>query len=167
MIVSYFFTIIAYILLVSILVLNFLAQKNYMKSKVIYINNPPPVCVYGDNLPSINQNSLNKCRDKKGNIIDNYYTYTVSGIKFVVTDKVQTFYYKICNIFCGKSGTNNTLLTNGNCKNPSKNYNTCIQLLEPPENCKNPEQALFTDFNNTPYFASDIFPSKSLNCFQD
>ena len=60
MIASYFFTVIAYILLFSIVVLNFLAQKKYKESKIIYIENPAPVCIFSDNLPSVNQSSLNQ-----------------------------------------------------------------------------------------------------------
>ena len=163
MIASYFFTIIAYILLISIVVLNFLAQKKYRESKVIYIKNPSPVCTYGDNIPSVSESSLNKCKDKSGKIIDDYFTFTEGGIKFVITDKNQPFYMKICNQYCGPKNR----LTNGNCKNPSRNYQECIKLLQPPKNCKNPSQALLVDFKGTPYFASDIFPSKSLGCVAD
>ena len=167
MFVGYFFTSLIYILLISSLVLNFLAQKNYVKGKTVIINNPSPVCIYGNNIEKVNINSLNPCKDKKGNIIPDYYTYSINGLKFVVTDKLQSFYTTICNKFCGGSGDNNLLLTNGNCKNPSSKYTFCLELLEPPKNCKNPEQAIFVDFEGKPYFANDIFPSKYLNCLQD
>ena len=163
MIASYFFTVIAYILLFSIVVLNFLAQKKYKESKIIYVENPAPVCIFSDNLPSVNQSSLNQCKDKSGKIIDDYFIFTEGGIKFVVTDKNQKFYMKICKQYCGSKN----MLTNGNCKNPSSNYQECIKLLQPPKNCKNPAQALFVDFKGNPYFASDIFPSKYLGCVAD
>jgi hypothetical protein len=163
MIASYFFTVIAYILLISIVVLNFLAQKNYRESKVIYIKNPSPVCTYGDNTIFVRRDTLNQCKDKSGKIIDDYFTFTEGGLKFVVTDKEQSFYMKICNKFCGPKNR----LTNGNCKNPPANYQECIKLLQPPKNCKNPSQALLVDFKGNPYFASDIFPSKSLGCVKD
>ena len=158
MIVGYFFTALAYILIISFLVFNNLAQKKYKKSKSVYINNPAPVCTFGQNIQTINTASLKPCKNLSGNKISDYFVYTSEADSFVVSRKNQEFYAKICNKYCPEK------LINGNCGKQTSNYTNCINLLEPPQGCKNPSQALFVDQNGSPYFANDLYPSLRLNC---
>jgi len=145
-------------MIAAFLVFNILAQRKYEKSKTVFINNPSPVCVFGQNVPTINTDSLNQCKNKSGNTIDGFFVYTNEGNGFVVSKKNQVFYSKICNNYCPQK------LTNGNCGKQTQKYTNCLNLLEPPTGCKNPSQALFIDENGNPYFAADIYPSKNLNC---
>lgn len=158
MIVGYLFTALAYILILAFLVFNILAQEKYKKSKTVYISNPSPVCTFGTDLPTVNTESLKPCKTLTGNIVSDYFVYTTEGDTFVVSRKNQDFYAKICNKYCPDK------LINGNCRNQNNKYINCINLLEPPQGCKNPSQALFVDQNGSPYFANDIFPSLSLGC---
>ena len=158
MIVSYIFTGLAYVLILLILILNILAQRNYEKSKTVFINNPAPVCTFGQNIPTINTDSLTDCKTKAGNVVPNYFVYSNQGNSFVVSEKEQVFYTKICNKYCPQK------LTNGNCNKQTQKYTNCLQLLEPPKGCKNPAQAIFINEKGKPYFAADIFPSTSLGC---
>lgn len=159
MIVSYIFTLLAYILIFLILILNILSQKKYEKSKTIFINNPAPVCTFGQNIPTINTKTLKKCKNKSGNTVPDYFVYS-DGINdnYVVSKDEQVFYTKVCNRYCPQK------LINGNCNKQTPKYTSCLQLLEPPKGCKNPSQALFINENGDPYFAADIFPSTNLGC---
>jgi len=155
MFVSYFYTLLAYVLLLGILYCNVIAQQKYMKSKEIYIKNPKPSCNFDpSNLPSVNLENISVCLDQSKNEVPNYYVYTppFSAFSFIVTDKIQTHYSNVCNNFC------KNLNKNGNCLSKTNAYDSCLKLLEPPANCKNAASPLFTGSQNgIPYFALNIF----------
>ena len=91
MFVSYFYTLLAYVLLFGILYCNIIAQRKYMKSKKIYIQNPKPACNFdASSLPSVNLIDLPICLDNSKNEVPNYYVYTppYSTINFIITNQI-------------------------------------------------------------------------------
>jgi hypothetical protein len=159
MLISYFFLICAMTLLLAIFILNILSQKKYEESKIIYISNPDPPCTFGSDLPVVEKENLGFCLDEDNNEVLNYYVYTFnSALKFVVTNKKETFYMDICNQLCPDK------LLNGNCNSKIPGYETCIFLLEPPAGCTNPAKPIFTDKNGIEYFAAGIYPSPKNDC---
>jgi hypothetical protein len=159
MIVNYFFLIISVSLLLAIFIINILSQQKYKESKIIYINNPFPPCVFTDELPLVRIQNLETCVDEKNNFVDDYYVYNFnSSLPFVVTNKKQAPYMNICNDLCPSR------LLNGNCNNQTPGYTTCIDLLETPFGCTNPAKPVFVDANGIEFFAVGIFPSPRNNC---
>lgn len=141
-----------YFLISLIFYLNFNAQRNYLKSKQIFIKNPGHYCTYETvSIPEISDLSLKNCIDSKNNINPNLKIYTepLSGDRYIISDIKGGYYRSVCNGFC-------SLKPDGTCEDQPVSHQRCLNLLNPGENCTNNTKPI--GFNsNKKWYAVSVF----------
>ena len=153
-----FFVIILLSMIISIFYYNITLLERFSKTR--YVNVKPRGKTCNEDIGSLPEIPTNQCEIG----IDSYYYYRPPSnydLEFILSTN-PTFYLNVCRGLCDLV-TSQGQCQRGDTINPEI-YEYCLNLLEPPPECKNGAIALgYLEGTNTKYYAKEIKTTSCVN----